>query len=127
MQRFLWVCFAGALGTGVRYWVGLWAGQRFDSAFPVATLIVNWVGCLLIAFVMQLALTLTTFPPDLRVALTTGFMGGLTTYSAFNYETTRLWISGARRVALLNFTATTVGCLIAGLIGLALARRLVAS
>ncbi len=123
MQRFLWVCFAGALGTGLRYWLGLWA-QRFESPFPIATLIVNLVGCLLIAFVMQLALRVATFPPDLRVALTTGFMGGLTTYSAFNYETTRLWLSGARRLALLNAGVTVVGCLIAGLIGLVLARRL---
>ena len=125
MQRFLWVCFAGALGTGFRYGIGLWAGQRFESPFPTATLIVNLVGCLLIAFVMQLALRVTTFPPDLRVVLTTGFMGGLTTYSAFNYETTRLWLAGARRLALLNLGVTVVGCLVAGLIGLALARKLV--
>ena len=125
MQRFLWVCFAGALGTGLRYGIGLWVGQRFESPFPAATLIVNLVGCVLIAFVMQLALRLTTFPPDLRVMLTTGFMGGLTTYSAFNYETTRLWLAGARRLALLNLGVTVVGCLVAGLIGLALARKLV--
>ena len=125
MQRFLWVCFAGALGTGLRYGIGLWVGQRFESPFPAATLIVNLVGCVLIAFVMQLALRVTTFPPDLRVVLTTGFMGGLTTYSAFNYETTRLWLAGARRLALLNLGVTVVGCLVAGLIGLALARKVV--
>lgn len=124
MQRFFWVCFAGALGTGFRYWIGLWA-QRFESPFPIATLIVNLVGCLLIAFVMQLSLRLVTFPPDLRVVLTTGFMGGLTTYSAFNYEATRLWLFGARRLALLDIAVTVVGCLVAGLLGLALARKLV--
>ncbi len=123
MQRFFWVCLAGALGTGVRYAIGLWAGQRFESPFPTATLIVNLIGCLLIAFIMQLALRLATFPPDLRVILTTGFMGGLTTYSAFNYETTKLWLSGARSMALLNFGVTVVGCLVAGLIGLVLAQR----
>ena len=89
MQRLFWVCFAGALGTGVRYLIGIWAGQRFESAYPVATLMVNLVGCFLIAIVMQLSLHLGSFPPGLRVVLTTGFMGGLTTYSAFNYETTK--------------------------------------
>jgi CrcB protein len=125
MQRFLWVCLAGALGTGLRYLIGLWAGQRFASMFPSGTLIVNLVGCFSIAVIMHLALRVATFPPGMRVVLTTGFMGGLTTYSAFNYETTRLWIDGTRRVALLNFGVTVGGCLIAGLLGLALARKLV--
>ena len=125
MQRFFWVCFAGALGTGVRYLIGLWAGERFGPAFPAATLIVNLAGCFSIAVLMHLALRVAAFPPGLRVVLTTGFMGGLTTYSAFNYETTRLWLDGTRRVALLNFGVTVVGCLIAGLLGLAVARKLV--
>ncbi len=124
MQRLLWVCLAGALGTGTRYLVGLWAWQRFETSFPVATLIVNLVGCFLIAVIMQASLQVTGFSADTRVILTTGFMGGLTTYSAFNFETTSLWLAGARRTALLNFSLTTVGCLLAGLLGLVLTRRL---
>jgi CrcB protein len=124
MQRLLWVCLAGAVGTGTRYLVALWVGQRFDTNFPVATLIVNLVGCFLIAVVLQASLLVTGFSPDLRVVLTTGFMGGLTTYSAFNFETTTLWLTGARRAALLNFGLTTVGCVCAGMLGLLLARRL---
>jgi CrcB protein len=123
MQRLFWICVAGAVGTGVRYLIGLWANQRFEGAFPVGTLIVNLVGCFLITIVMQLSVSIATFSPGLRVVLTTGFMGGLTTYSAFNYETTKLWIDGTRRIALLNFGVTAVGCLIAGLLGLMLARR----
>jgi CrcB protein len=125
MQRFLLICLAGALGSGLRYLVGLWASQRFGVWFPYGTLIVNVTGCFLMALVMQLALTLSTFPPNLRFALTTGFLGGLTTYSSFNYETTQLLHAGSVRVALLNFGLTVVLCFVAGLLGLALARRLV--
>jgi CrcB protein len=125
MQRLFWVCLAGAVGTGARYLVGLWAGQRFEAGLPVATLLVNLVGCFLIAIVMHLSLHVAAFPPSLRVVLTTGFVGGLTTYSAFNFETTKLWLDGTRRLALLNFGATVVGCLVAGLCGLAIARKLV--
>ncbi len=124
MLRLLWVCIAGAVGTGARYLLGLWAGQRFDMTFPIATLIVNVVGCFLIAAVVQASVQMTAFPPALRVVLTTGFMGGLTTYSAFNFETTKLWLDGARRLALLNFGLTTVACLVSGLLGLILVRRL---
>jgi len=125
MERFLWICFAGALGTGTRYLVGLWAAQRFGIAFPYGTLIVNVVCCFLIALVMQLALNVASFPPTLRFALTTGFMGGLTTYSSFNYETTKLLQDGSRGAALLNFGLTVVACFAAGLLGAVLARRLV--
>jgi CrcB protein len=124
MERFLWICFAGALGTGVRYLVGLWAAQRFGIGFPYGTLIVNVVGCFLIAVVLQLALSIISFPVNLRLALTTGFMGGLTTYSSFNYEATALAQNGNPRVAVLYFAATVLGCVVAGLLGTLLARRL---
>jgi CrcB protein len=120
MQRLFWICFAGALGTGTRYLVGQWAGRRLGTSFPYGTLIVNLLGCLLIALVMKVALELTSFPATVRLALTTGFLGGLTTYSSFNYETTRLLAEGATGAALVNLALTTVGGFLAGLLGLAL-------
>ena len=51
MERFLWICLAGALGTGVRYLVGVWAAQRLGASFPYGTLIVNGAGCFLIALI----------------------------------------------------------------------------
>ena len=124
MERFLWICFAGALGTGARYLIGIWAGQKLGTAFPYGTFIVNLTGCFLIAAVIQAALNMAAFPPTLRLALTTGFMGGLTTYSSFAYETTRLAQDGAIGAALLNFGLTTVACFGAVLLGLAVAQRL---
>ena len=89
MDRFFWICFAGAAGVGTRYLVAIWAAQRFGSAFPYGTLIVNLLGCFSIAALMHAALALG-WSPNLRAALTIGFIGGLTTYSSFNYETMRL-------------------------------------
>lgn len=122
MERFLWICFAGALGTGVRYLVAVWAVGRFGTSFPYGTLIVNAVGCFLIAAVMQATLHVVTFSPTLRLALTTGFLGGLTTYSSFAYETTKLAQAGARGPALSNFAITTVACFGAVLLGFAVVR-----
>ena len=124
MERLLWICLAGALGTGARYLVGVWAGQRLGTSFPYGTLIVNVTGCFLIAAVMQTALNMATFSPTLRLALTTGFMGGFTTYSSFAYETTKLAQDGALSAAFLNFGLTTLACFAAILLGLALAHRL---
>ena len=127
MERFLWICLAGALGTGTRYLVGLWALQRWGAEFPYGTLLVNVAGCFMMALIMQASLSLATFPPNLRLALTTGFLGGLTTYSSFNYETTRLLGQSARSTAF-TYAGLTVGlCFAAGLLGLWLARRLLGS
>jgi CrcB protein len=123
MQRFLLICLGGAVGTGARYLVALWTAQRFGSAFPYGTLVVNVTGCFLIALIMHLAMT-NAWPATLRAALTVGFLGGFTTYSSFNYETTRLLEEGSLATALLNVLLTLAAGFTAGLIGLLLARQL---
>ena len=125
MERLFWICLAGAAGTGTRYLIALWAAQRFGSSFPYGTLIVNVTGCFLIALIMQVAIA-TSWSPTLRSALTIGYIGGLTTYSSFNYETTRLLQDGAPDVAALNAIVTLVGCVAAGWLGLIASRQLLA-
>lgn len=124
MDRFLWICFAGALGTGTRYLVGLWAARTFGTSFPYGTLTVNVTGCFLIAAIMHVSLSTELVPPTLRLTLTTGFMGGLTTYSSFNYETTRFFQERAWGTGFLNYAVTTTLCFAAGLLGFAFARRI---
>ncbi|HEY8090567.1 MAG TPA: fluoride efflux transporter CrcB [Polyangiaceae bacterium] len=123
MTRVLLVGLAGALGTLARYGVGLWAGRALGSDFPYGTLIVNVVGCFLIALVSQLALSTTLLSPTLKLTLTTGFMGGLTTYSSFNYETTMLLRERGWAAGVLNLALTLVVCFAAGMLGLLAARR----
>jgi fluoride exporter len=118
MDRLLLVCLAGALGTGARYLIGVFATERFGSGFPYGTLIVNVSGCFLIGAVMQAAANVASISPNVRLALTTGFLGGLTTYSSFAYETTALAKEGARGAAALNFGLTTVACFAAVVLGL---------
>jgi CrcB protein len=122
MERFLWICLAGAAGTGTRYLIALWAAQRLGSTFPLGTLIVNLIGCFAIAAVMHAAGTFA-WSPTLRSAITIGFIGGLTTYSSFNYETTRLMEEGATGAAFVNATATILGAFAAGWLGMLCARQ----
>lgn len=127
MTKLLLIGLAGALGTVTRYLIGLWAGKTLGAGFPYGTLIVNVVGCFLIAAITHVALSTTLVSPALRLTLTTGFMGGLTTYSSFNLETTQLLQGRAWYSALLNFGVTIAGCFFAGLLGLAVARRVFGS
>ena len=123
MERFFWICLAGAAGTGARYLIAVWAAQRFGSAFPYGTLLVNLIGCFAIAAVMHAALTLG-WPATTRAAVTIGFIGGLTTYSSFNYETMRLFEEGAPATAAVNVALTALGGFLAGWLGLIAAREI---
>jgi CrcB protein len=123
MERLFWICLAGAAGTGARYAIALWAAQRLGSSFPYGTLVVNLAGCFVIAAVMEMALTYG-WSPTARAAVTIGFVGGLTTYSSFNYETMRLFEEGASAVSLVNVALTVLGGWASGWLGLIAAREL---
>lgn len=123
MERLLWICLAGAVGTGARYLVAVWAAQRFGSVFPYGTLIVNLAGCFALSALMHAATTLA-WAPAVRSAIAIGFLGGLTTYSSFNYETTRLVEAGSYGAAAANAAATVLGAFAAGWLGLVCAKHL---
>jgi CrcB protein len=85
---------------------------------------INALGSFLIALIMGLAVRPGLIGAELRVFLTTGIMGGYTTYSTFNFETLALAQQGAYGLAALNVAATVLGCLVTGGLGLWLARLL---
>ena len=127
MTRFLWICLGGAVGTGARYLLSGWLARAAGPGFPWGTLAVNVTGSFLLGLIMQIALGTDLLSPTLRLTLTTGVMGGFTTYSTFNYETLQYlqqndWLMGA-----LNLSATVVACLAAGSLGLVAGRLLAGS
>lgn len=124
MTRLVWIFMAGGLGSGARYLVGLWAADRLAPGLPYGTLIVNALGCFLIAAAMQLAAAMS-WNLEWRIAVAVGFLGGFTTYSTFNFETMHLLQSGATGAAMINVAATVASGLAAGWLGLVLARQLV--
>jgi CrcB protein len=124
VTRVILVALGGAIGSVARYGVGAVAAQLLGSTFPWGTLLVNLSGSFLIAVVMHVALAGTAISLELRIFLTTGIMGGYTTYSSFNYETLALIDQRAYGLAGLNVAATVVGCFLAGVLGLAAGRAL---
>ena len=90
LRDFLIVGCGSFLGGGSRFLVSKLVGGLFATSFPVATFIVNLLGCLLIGFVSNIPSTLSWLSPQARLFLTTGFCGGLTTFSTFMTETLSL-------------------------------------
>ena len=119
------VAIGGAFGSVLRYLVGLVVQARGWLAFPWATLIVNIVGSFLIMLIVTIGAT-ATLSTNVRLFLVTGIMGGLTTYSSFDYETTKLFQEGATMTAFANVVVTLIACFAAGLLGIGLARLLAA-
>lgn len=117
LQRLLWICLGSAVGGGARYVVQGWVMTWLGSAFPFGTLAVNLVGSFLVGGLMYAGIETAAIPPTVRLALTTGLMGGFTTYSTFSYETMRAVQDGAWGLAIVNVLLTVAGCVTACFIG----------
>ena len=126
MTRVLLVAVGGALGSAVRYGVATMALAWLGPTFPWGTLLVNLVGSFLIGLVQQLATDALVLGEDTRLFLTTGVLGGMTTYSAFSYESVRLFEVGAAWQAWANIVVTTAACLTLCFLGLTAGRVLLA-
>lgn len=87
MLRLLYVGIGGLIGSCLRYVISINSPKLFGGPLPYGTLIVNVAGGILIGFIMQLSIMTNLISPNLRLFLTTGIMGGLTTFSTFSYET----------------------------------------
>jgi CrcB protein len=116
------VCLGGAVGSGLRYVVSGLVLRAAGPGFPAGTLAVNAGGSFLLSFVMFAGVVGGSMSPGLRLLLTTGLLGGFTTYSTFNYETLELLQQGSLALAGLNILVTLVSCLAAGLLGIGAAR-----
>lgn len=122
MERALLITFGGAVGTFLRYFTSLVAARWLGTDFPYGTLIVNLTGAFVIGLVQQLGTEALLIPDNARLFLTTGLMGGLTTYSTFSYETVKLMEVGAWNQAWINIVVTTVICLSLCFLGMAVGR-----
>jgi CrcB protein len=126
MTRLALVALGGALGSVLRYLVAMAAVAWVGPTFPWGTLVVNLVGSFVIGLVQSLAVESLAISEEARLFLATGVMGGLTTYSAFSYETVRLAETGAWTAAWANVLVTTTACLALCLLGLTTGRVLLA-
>jgi fluoride exporter len=108
------VAGGAAMGALLRWLAGLWLNASW-AGFPLGTLLVNCVGGLLIG----MALHWFERSPDelLRLMLVTGFLGGLTTFSAFSVESLLLLQRGQWTMALAHTGAHVLGALACAAIG----------
>src|SRR5262245_2859584 len=106
MNKVVLVGVGGFIGSVLRYWVsGLVHEWTKREDFPVGTLAVNVIGCLVIGLLSQLAEARGALSAETRAFVIIGVLGGFTTYSSFGNETINLWRDGESLLGFVNIAA----------------------
>ena len=125
MIQLVLVALGGAIGAGCRHLVNLGMLRLFGPTFPVGTLTVNVVGGLLMGLAAgYFALIYSGGGQHLRLFLTTGLLGGFTTFSAFSLDALLLWERGDILPALAYVLISVLLSIVALAVGLYLMRAI---
>ncbi|NCC52528.1 MAG: fluoride efflux transporter CrcB [Spartobacteria bacterium] len=120
--RLMTVGVGGFAGAICRYLLSTWVQRASGwNTFPLGTVVVNLLGCLLIGLLGGLVITKELFSPAARLFLLTGLLGGFTTFSTFGYETLMLLRDANYGAACMNVGIQLVAGLIAVFFGIKLA------
>ena len=113
------IVFAGAgIGGAMRHGVNLAAARMFGLGFPFGTIIVNVLGSLLMGLLAGYFAYRTGIPQHIRLFLTTGILGGFTTFSAFSLDAALLYERGKPGLAaayILGSVVLSIAALVAAL------------
>jgi CrcB protein len=117
-RSFTAVAVGGALGCLFRWYLAIYL-NRYFPAIPPGTLAANLIGCYIIGAALAFFASYPAFAPEWRLLLTTGFCGGLTTFSTFAAEVVLLLQSGRSIFALGAVAAHLLGSLAMTFAGIA--------
>jgi CrcB protein len=112
-----------ALGAWIRWGLGVALNPMFPTV-PLGTLAANLVGGLLMGFAMELLTRHAVLPPEVQLLVTTGFLGGLTTFSTFSAEVVTLLLRREWLWGSLAIGGHVVGSLALTVIGILMIRGL---
>ena len=115
-SAFLAIGIGAASGAWLRWGLGMVLNPLFPT-LPLGTLTANLLGGYLMGITLQVLIQNTALPPELRLAITTGFLGGLTTFSTFSAETVTLLLReqyGWTLTIILSHVLGSIGMTLAG-------------
>jgi fluoride exporter len=92
-KTIIYIAIGGAIGSVLRYLTSVFVNKYWANQFPLATLITNVLGCLIIGFLIGILEKNNLANSNLKWLLVTGFCGGYTTFSTFGFENYSLFNS----------------------------------
>ncbi len=122
LQTVLLISLGAVLGANLRYWFGLWAGQRWGAQFPIGTMIINLTGSLILGFFMTVITGRFLIDARWRIFFAIGFLGSYTTFSTYPYESISLLMAGNWTGGLLNLLGGAVLGGVSAILGVVLGR-----
>lgn len=127
MNAYLAVMVIGALGCASRMWMSTFLSEKYSITFPIGTLVVNILGCLLIGLFAGIYRPEggLFIHPVIRQAVMIGFLGGFTNFSSFGLQTISLLSDGEWGYAIANVLLSVVFCLAAVWLGQILSTQMV--
>ena len=123
-MNYLIVFLGAGIGGAGRHGVNVLMARLFGNGFPLGTFTVNVVGCFLMGVIAGFFAFRGHLPQEARLFLTTGILGGFTTFSAFSLDAALLWERGEGGLAALYVAASVVLTLAGVAAGLATIRQL---
>ena len=114
-----------AVGAWLRWALSFALNPLFPTV-PLGTVAANLIGGLLMGVAMELVTRHTLLAPELRLLITTGFLGGLTTFSTFSAEVTTLFVRREWMWGMLTIGVHVLGSVALTVLGILLARALFA-
>lgn len=117
MLQALAICLGASLGALARWQLGLWLNQP-HSALPWGTLAANWIGAGLVGMAVVFFQSQTQWDPAWRLAVITGFLGALTTFSTFSVEVVAMLQHGRWLLAGATASLHLLGSLALTLLGI---------
>lgn len=124
MAIVLWIAAGGALGSALRHFINVSAGRLFGTEIPWGTVIVNILGSFAMGVLITLMALRWSTSQETRAFLTTGILGGFTTFSAFSLDFATLIERRAFDLAATYAVASVALSLLAIFAGLWLTRAL---
>jgi len=118
------IAAGGALGAVGRYAITMGAHRLWKGAFPSGTFIANVLGCFLIGLLATLLATKLSVREEIRLFLLVGFLGGLTTFSTYGFETLSLLLNERLELALGYVLVSNGAGILAVLAGYRVAARM---
>ncbi len=127
-MSYAWLAVGGgaAVGAWLRWWLGNSFNQGFHG-FPLGTLAANLLGGFLIGVAVEYFTVHQHLAPELRLAVITGFLGGLTTFSTFSAEAVSLLTRAQYGWALAMIASHLLGSIVLTLVGIGAAKWLIHS